>query len=74
MDLGQDRRGVDMGPSAIRYARLNGALEDLGYPVTDLGNVESPIPETVEEREDTDSVDAIRGVCEEVAGEAVRMV
>ena len=74
MDLGQDRRGVDMGPSAIRYARLNGALEDLGYPVTDLGNVETPIPETVEEREDTDSVDAIRGVCEEVAGEAVRMV
>ena len=27
MDLGQDRRGVDMGPSAIRYARLQGALE-----------------------------------------------
>src|SRR5829696_5223967 len=39
MDLGQDRRGVDMGPSAIRYARLNGPLEDLGYPVTDLGTV-----------------------------------
>ena len=74
MDLGQDRRGVDMGPSAIRYARLNGALEDLGYPVTDLGNVQTPIPETVEEHEDTDKLGAIRGVCEEVAGEAVRMV
>jgi arginase len=74
MDLGQDRRGVDMGPSAIRYARLNGALEDLGYPVTDLGNVATPIPETVVEREDTDNVGAIRDVCEEVAREAIRMV
>ena len=74
MDLGQDRRGVDMGPSAIRYARLNGALEDLGYPVTDLGNVATPIPETVVKREDTDTVGAIRDVCEEVAREALRMV
>jgi arginase len=47
MDLGQDRRGVDMGPSAIRYARLQGALEELGYTVVDLGNAETPIPETV---------------------------
>ncbi|ABG04234.1 arginase [Rubrobacter xylanophilus DSM 9941] len=45
MDLGQDRRGVDMGPSAIRYARLQPALEELGYRVSDLGNVEVPIPE-----------------------------
>ncbi|MDQ3566806.1 MAG: arginase family protein, partial [Actinomycetota bacterium] len=35
MDLGQGRRGVDMGPSAIRYARLTDALDDLGYAVTD---------------------------------------
>jgi arginase len=48
MDLGQDRRGVDMGPSAIRYARLQGALEELGYSVVDLGNAEAPIPEAVE--------------------------
>jgi arginase len=74
MDLGQDRRGVDMGPSAIRYASLNGALEDLGYPVTDLGNVATPIPETVVEREDTDNVGAIRDVCEEVARGAIRMI
>jgi arginase len=74
MDLGQNRRGVDMGPSAIRYARLNEALEDLGYPVTDLGNVETPIPETVEEREDADNVGAIRDVCEETAERAARMV
>ena len=50
MDLGQDRRGVDMGPSAIRYARLQGALEELGYGVADLGNVETPLPETVEKK------------------------
>src|ERR671921_2101140 len=73
MDLGQNRRGVDMGPSAIRYARLNEALEDLGYPVTDFGNVETPIPETVEEREDADNVGAIRDVCEETAERAARM-
>ena len=73
LDLGQNRRGVDMGPSAIRYARLNEALEDLGYSVTDLGNVETPIPETVEEREDADNVGAIRDVCEETAERAARV-
>jgi arginase len=51
MDLGQDRRGVDMGPSAIRYARLQGALEELGYSVVDLGNAEAPIPEIAEKGE-----------------------
>jgi arginase len=74
MDLGQNRRGVDMGPSAIRYARLNEALDDLGYSVTDLGNVEAPIPETVEDRGDVDNVGAIRGVCEEAAERAACMV
>jgi arginase len=73
MDLGQDRRGVDMGPSAIRYARLSQVLEDLGYPVTDLGNVRTPVPETVEE-EKGDNLETIRGVCEEAAGRAARMV
>ena len=51
MDLGQDRRGVDMGPSAIRYARMEAAIEDLGYAVTDLGNARVPIPEPVESDE-----------------------
>lgn len=39
MDLGADRRGVDMGPSAIRVADLNERLERLGYEVTDAGNI-----------------------------------
>lgn len=46
MDLGQDRRGVDMGPSAIRYANLEEKLEKLGYKVTDFGDIEIPILET----------------------------
>lgn len=46
IDLGADRRGVDMGPSAIRYAHLQQKLADLGYIVHDLGNIPVPIPET----------------------------
>ena len=45
IDLGADRRGVDMGPSAIRYSHLQHKLEDLGYTVQDIGNVEVPIAE-----------------------------
>src|SRR5699024_1625278 len=40
MDLGQTRRGVDMGPSAIRYAGIMERLENLDYNVHDLGNIE----------------------------------
>jgi arginase len=40
MDLGGFRRGVDMGPSAIRYAGLRARLADLGYRVRDRGNVQ----------------------------------
>ncbi len=39
LDLGQGRRGVDMGPSAIRYAGLEERLVSLGYSVQDEGNV-----------------------------------
>ncbi|HEU5439812.1 MAG TPA: arginase [Ktedonobacterales bacterium] len=39
MDLGADRRGVDMGPSAIRYADLNAKLAAQGHAVRDLGNI-----------------------------------
>lgn len=43
MDLGQSRRGVDMGPSAIRYAGLDDRLRQLGCEVSDRGNVEIPV-------------------------------
>lgn len=46
MDLGADRRGVDMGPSAIRYARLKESLEKLGITTTDHGNLAVPVPES----------------------------
>jgi len=39
LDLGQGRRGVDMGPSAMRVANLNARVASLGYTVEDLGNV-----------------------------------
>lgn len=47
MDLGQGRRGVDMGPSAIRYACLQDLLRDLGYQVEDAGDQPIPSPESV---------------------------
>jgi len=48
IDLGSGRRGVDMGPSAIRNAGLNERLQRLGWEVEDFGNIEVPIPETRE--------------------------
>jgi arginase len=50
LDLGQGRRGVDMGPSAIRYAGLAEHLTTkLGIDVSDLGNVPAAVPESTEE-------------------------
>jgi arginase len=47
MDLGAGRRGVDMGPSAIRIAGLNQAIAWLGYEVSDAGNVHVHPPEAI---------------------------
>ncbi len=46
LDLGAPRRGVDMGPSALRIADVGPRLAALGYDVVDRGNLASPIPET----------------------------
>lgn len=46
MDLGSGRRGVDMGPSALRIAGISRELERLGYKVVDHGDIKVPIPET----------------------------
>ena len=46
LDLGQSRRGVDMGPSAVRVAGLEAKLEALGYRVEDKGNVPVALAET----------------------------
>jgi arginase len=45
LDLGQSRRGVDMGPSAVRCAGLEYKLEQLGHVVEDGGNVPVAMPE-----------------------------
>jgi arginase len=49
LDLGQSRRGVDMGPSAVRVAGLEARLEELGHQVEDGGNVLVAIPEQKKE-------------------------
>ena len=45
LDLGQERRGVDMGPSALRVAGLNELIRNLGIEVEDAGNLTVPIRE-----------------------------
>ena len=52
LDLGQGRRGVDMGPSAIRYAGLEERLVRLGYAVDDQGNVETAVAEATALRDE----------------------
>ncbi len=49
VDLGQSHRGVDMGPSAIRYAGLLSRLRELGYAVTDEGNIQVPVRDSLSE-------------------------
>ena len=46
LDMGASRRGVDMGPSAMRVAGLEARLEALGHQVTDCGNIRVEIAET----------------------------
>ena len=63
-----------MGPSAIRYARLEASLEDLGHSVTDLGNAGVPIPETVAAEEEVKHLAAVKSVCEGVSEQAAAIV
>src|SRR3954462_10797692 len=68
LDLGAGRRGVDMGPSAIRYAGLEDRLAALGIDVVDRGNVATPVAEaTTEHDERARFLPAIRATCERIA-------
>jgi arginase len=68
LDLGAGRRGVDMGPSAIRYAGLEARLHDLGMACIDYGNVQLVVPEELEEGDARARFLAeIRAACEDVA-------
>jgi arginase len=51
LDLGGGRRGVDMGPSALRIAGLGERLAGLGMAVSDRGDIPAPIPETRVQRD-----------------------
>jgi arginase len=52
LDLGGNRRGVDMGPSAFRIAGLGERIAALGYSIVDKGDLPAPIPETQEQRDE----------------------
>src|SRR3982751_6630342 len=68
LDLGAGRRGVDMGPSAIRYAGLEDRLAALGIDVLDRGNVATPVAEaTTEHDERARFLPQIRATCERIA-------
>ena len=68
LDLGQQRRGVDMGPSALRAARLQSSLRGLGHTVDDAGNLTVVIPETQSEGDGrTRFLDEIADVCRGVS-------
>jgi len=70
MDLGADRRGVDMGPSAIRYARLRESLEALGVVnLVDHGNLAVPVPEShaAQAVRNAKYLPIILSVCDELA-------
>ena len=71
MDLGQRRRGVDMGPSALRYAGLDRRLRALGHTVLDDGDLSVPLPEN-EPPDDSRArhLHSIAGVCRDVYDKA----
>jgi arginase len=69
MDLGASRRGVDMGPFAVRYAKLHDALRKLGIEaIVDRGNLQVPIRESADARDASAKyLDVITEVCNDLA-------
>jgi arginase len=67
LDLGQGRRGVDMGPSAIRYAELDTRIRALGRAVYDWGDVRSAVPEAIDEGAANARYGPIKQACERIA-------
>jgi arginase len=66
MDLGQSRRGVDMGPAALRYGDLVRKLERLGCRIDDAGNVEVPVRDTLPPEGGLAFLPAVVRTCEAV--------
>jgi len=76
MDLGASRRGVDMGPYAVRYAKLHERLMRLGVAhVEDHGNLPVPIRESIAlDQSNAKYLSVIRAVCDELAEMVERAV
>ena len=68
LDLGSGRRGVDMGPSANRYAQLGERIEELGLAIHDHGNVRTGMVEALDQGDPSARYwSAIKRTCEELA-------
>jgi arginase len=75
LDLGSGRRGVDMGPSAIRYALLGERVEGLGRKVHDHGNVSTGLVEALDEGDPSARYwSAIKRTCENLADHVAETV
>ncbi len=67
LDLGGNRRGVDIGPSALRIAGLAERVARLGCTVVDRGDLHAPIPETREWRDERQKyIHEIATVCQQL--------
>ncbi|PEZ06000.1 arginase [Bacillus sp. AFS018417] len=67
MDLGQTRRGVDMGASAIRYAGVVERIQNIGYNVEDLGDICIEREFQINENEKLKNLEQVVKVCNELA-------
>lgn len=66
LDLGQSRRGVDLGPTALRYAGLKSALTRLGYQVEDRGNIETVERDTLPDAPGMAFLQPVVDACERI--------
>jgi arginase len=66
MDLGQARRGVDLGPGALRYAGVGQRLRQLGCTLEDFGNIETPVRDTLPVEGGMAYLPAVVSVCETI--------
>lgn len=75
LDLGANRRGVDMGPSAFRVAGLVERIRRLGHDVRDRGDVDVPLPEECDIGDPRKKfAEDIRDVCEDLCGRVAQSV
>lgn len=66
VDLGQEQRGVDLGPGALRYAGLSARLSGIGHQVEDIGNLQVPVRDVVTAERALHYLPSIRNICETV--------